>query len=489
MSLWLTDNLYFYYSAEVLLSLYLLCFIFYTLILNNLINLSYPPLLASMVSATVFIIISIILLFAVNDGQITGNLLSNISNVTLLNLAFKVLLLLSVIMLQLVSRKILKSLLVFKYEYDLLIVFAILGLALLNECDDFLMFYLAIELQSLSFYVLATFNKQTEFNAESGLKYFILGALSSCFLLYGFSLVYIVFGSIEFQSVTKFSVSNTFTIYWSFSFIFIALFFKLGVFPFHQWLCDVYEGSLITVTAFFAIVPKVIIFSVFLKLTCNIFISFYKKTGFIVAFFSLSSISFASVTALFQKRLKRLLAYSAISHTGFILLAISCNSIESFKAFIVYIVVYIIMTTAVFTLIFISSNNAAIPKYLTNWTSFASQNVLVAFTFGIMLFSMAGIPPFAGFFSKLCVFFCLLSKSYVFSSICVAFFSSVACFYYIRLIKVFFFVDGSKNSYWVGYSNSFDQIYASFAIFFVAALLNHLPSLLNVAFLVSFSII
>ena len=147
------------------------------------------------------------------------------------------------------------------------------------------------------------------------------------------------------------------------------------------------------------------------------------------------------------------------------------------------------MTTAVFTLIFISSNNAAIPKYLTNWTSFASQNVLVAFTFGIMLFSLAGIPPFAGFFSKLCVFFCLLSKSYVFSSICVAFFSSVACFYYIRLIKVFFFVDGSKNSYWVGYSNSFDQIYASFAIFFVAALLNHLPSLLNVAFLVSFSII
>ena len=152
MSLWSTDNLYFYYSAEVLLSLYLLCFIFYTLILNNLINLSYPPLLASMVSATVFIIISIILLFAVNDGQITGNLLSNISNVTLLNLAFKVLLLLSVIMLQLVSRKILKSLLVFKYEYDLIIVFAILGLALLNECDDFLMFYLAIELQSLSFY-------------------------------------------------------------------------------------------------------------------------------------------------------------------------------------------------------------------------------------------------------------------------------------------------------------------------------------------------
>jgi NADH-quinone oxidoreductase subunit N len=251
----------------------------------------------------------------------------------------------------------------------------------------------------------------------------------------------------------------------------------------------VYEGSLITVTAFFAIVPKVIIFSVFLKLTFNIFISFYKKTGFIVAFFSLSSISFASVTALFQKRLKRLLAYSAISHTGFILLAISCDSVESFKAFIVYIVVYIIMTMAAFTLIFISSNNAAIPKYLTNWTSFASQNVLVAFTFAVMLFSMAGIPPFAGFFSKLCVFLCLLSKNYIFSSICVAFFSSVACFYYIRLIKVFFFVEGSRNSYWTGYNNGFNEIYVGFSIFFVVALLNHLPTLLNVAFLVSFSII
>ena len=213
MSVSWPDNLYFYHSAEVLLSLYLLCFIFYTLILNNLVNLSFPPLLASMVSATVFIIISIVLLFVVNYGQITVNSMSNISNVTLLNLVFKVLLLLSVILLQLVSRKMLKSLLVFKYEYDMLIVFAILGLALLNECDDFIMFYLAIELQSLSFYVLATFNKQTEFNAEAGLKYFILGALSSCFLLYGFSLVYIVFGTIEFQSIIKFSAFNTFTLY------------------------------------------------------------------------------------------------------------------------------------------------------------------------------------------------------------------------------------------------------------------------------------
>jgi NADH-quinone oxidoreductase subunit N len=228
------------------------------------------------------------------------------------------------------------------------------------------MFYLAVELQSLSFYVLATFSRNSEYNAEAGIKYFILGALSSGFLLFGFSLIYISLGAVVFEDILKLNIFGDFMTSWSLIFIAVALLFKIGAFPFHQWLCDVYEGVLVTVTAIFSVVPKAILFALFIRLSFMLFNSFTDKIELLILFSGLSSIGLASIAALYQKRLKRLLAYSAISHSGFILLAISCNSIESIKASVIYIIIYLIMTTALFGVIFLVLRTNNLPKFLIN---------------------------------------------------------------------------------------------------------------------------
>lgn len=345
-------------------------------------------------------------------------------------------------------------------------LFSVLGLLLLNSCNDLLMFYLAVELQSLSFYVLATFNRNSEYNAEAGIKYFILGALSSGFLLFGFSLIYISFGTIVFEDIIKLNVSDDFMTSWSLLFIIIALLFKIGAFPFHQWLCDVYEGVLITITAFYSAVPKAILFALLTRLIFTFVTSFVDGVESLIIFSGLSSIMMASITALYQKRLKRLLAYSAISHSGFILLAIGCNSVDSIKASVIYILIYLVMTTALFSVIFIVLRSTELPKFLINWSYFATQNQSLGLTFSCLIFSMAGIPPLAGFYSKLGVFSCLLFNDFVLTSAVVAIFSSIACFYYIRLIRVFFFVENSKSMFWSGFSSSVTNFILSWCIIF-----------------------
>jgi len=286
---------------------------------------------------------------------------------TLFGNLFSGLLLVTLIVLHSVSRKILENHGLFKYEYDVIVMLSVLGLLVLNGCDDFLTFYLAIELQSLSFYMLAVFQRNSEFNGEASLKYFILGSLASGFLLFGFSLLYTAYGSFLFESVSRsaFNDENIISLL-GFSFIFITLLFKLGAFPFHQWLCDVYEGAFITVTAFFSVAPKAIVFALFIRLLCVFLFDFLYFANFVLIFSGFLSISFASVTALYQKRVKRLLAYSAISHTGFILVAITCNSIDAIKTSVVYMFIYALMTIAVFSVLFIVLGFNRIPKFLIN---------------------------------------------------------------------------------------------------------------------------
>jgi len=302
---------------------------------------------------------------------------------------------------------------VYKAEYDIILVFSLLGLCLLNSCNDFVMFYLAIEVQSLSFYLLATFLRNSEYNVEAGVKYFILGSFSSGLLLFGFSLVFLASGSISFEGIEKIVTdTNSAIVSLGAAFIFITLCFKLGTFPCHLWLCDVYEGSLITVTMFFSSVPKIILFGVLLKF-CQIFYSFLSLNKALLLFSGLGSICFASVVALYQKRIKRLLAYSAVSHSGFIMLGIICLSTDSIRAVLVYILLYTVMTLAIFSLLLLVGFSNSFPKFLINWLSLAKRNVTIAFSFTFLILSTAGIPPLAGFYSKLCVLLSLLSQSMV----------------------------------------------------------------------------
>jgi NADH-quinone oxidoreductase subunit N len=246
------------------------------------------------------------------------------------------------------------------------LIFSIFGLGLLNICNDFLLFYLAIELQSLAFYVLATFKRNSEYSIEAGLKYFVLGAFSSGLLLFGFSSIFIGYGTVSFETITQISSNSNKAIGLLGSFfIFVTFCFKIGTFPFHMWVCDVYEGALISITMFFSAVPKIVIFGVLIKI-CIVLIQFIDFFEILLILSGLGSICFASVLALYQKRLKRLLAYSAISHSGFILLGIFCLTLYSLRSVIIYIMIYAIMTLAIFSLVLLSNINNKAPKFLIN---------------------------------------------------------------------------------------------------------------------------
>jgi NADH-quinone oxidoreductase subunit N len=253
------------------------------------------------------------------------------------------------------------------FEFDLIICFSLLGLVLINICDDFLTLYIAIELQSLCFYVLATFARNSEFSTEAGIKYFVLGALSSGLLLFGFSLFYAGFGCLSFESIEKANVSISCLMAVAGSFFFsVAILFKLGAFPFHMWLCDVYDGSILNVTAFFSVVPKAIMLGFFVKFVFVVISMNTAITDYLLVLAGLGSICFASVAALYQKRLKRLMAYSTVSHTGFLLIGMFCCSVDSIKACTIYIVLYILMTLSVFGVLFLGGIRNDQQRYLIN---------------------------------------------------------------------------------------------------------------------------
>lgn len=410
----------------------------------------------------------------------------SIGNVLFNNL-FSALLLVALIILHFISRKTLENHGLFKYEYDVIVMLSVLGLILLNGCDDFLTLYLAIELQSLSFYILAVFQRNSEYNGEASLKYFILGSLASGFLLFGFALLYTAYGSFLFESVSRISFNNENLLsLFGFSFIFITLLFKLGAFPFHQWLCDVYEGAFITVTAFFSIAPKAIIFALFIRLFCVFLFDFLYFANFAIIFCGFLSISFASITALYQRRIKRLLAYSAISHTGFILVALTCNSVDAIKTSIVYIVIYVLMTIALFSVLFVVLKSNKIPKFLINWSLISKHNITIALTFSCVLFSVAGIPPLAGFFSKLFVLGSLFYDGFVIIPCLIAVFSSIGCFYYIRLVKIFFFASDNKTVIWTGQSSGKIELILAILTTGITLFLFNANVLINTALLASF---
>jgi NADH-quinone oxidoreductase subunit N len=267
-----------------------------------------------------------------------------------------------------VTRDFIGNRLITKFEYDILLSIVFLSSICLCFCDDFLLLYLAIELQSLCFYVFATFNRNSDFSTESGLKYFVFGAIISCLLLLGFSLIYLSFGSTSFEFLTclaKEPADNF--LFLGFLFVLIALLFKVGSAPFHSWLCDVYDGAITSVTLLFASAPKVVIFSIILKLFLVVFFDFQDLWSPLFLFASILSIIVGSVSAIYQKRLKRLFAYSTIAHTGFILLGIACASVNSASSLIFYVIIYAFLTVLMFSLLlFAIITQVNFPAYIAN---------------------------------------------------------------------------------------------------------------------------
>lgn len=340
------------------------------------------------------------------------------------------------------------------FEYSILILLATLGMILMVSSYDLLSMYLAIELQSLTLYVLATFQRNSEFSTEAGLKYFILGAFSSGILLFGCSMIYGFTGSTNFGELAKLltditiqsnTIISTSGIVIGLIFLMTALFFKLAAAPFHMWAPDVYEGAPTSVTAFFAITPKIAILGLFLRLIFYTFYDLIDQWQPIIIFCAILSMIIASLGALAQNKFKRLFAYSAIGHVGYILVGLATGTTLGLQALLLYIILYIIMIINLFGIVLSlrkqvnNGSTISIVEYITDVSNLSKLNPILAIITSIVLFSMAGIPPLAGFYSKLYIFLSAIESNLYLLALIGVLTSVVGAVYYIRIIKIMYF--------------------------------------------------
>lgn len=339
------------------------------------------------------------------------------------------------------------------FEYIILILLSTVSMFFLASSADFISMYLAVELQSLCFYVMAASKRNSEFSTEAGLKYFLLGAFSSGLLLFGCSMIYGFTGITNFSELAKIFTCGTSVISNTFSlracelgmiFLLVGFLFKLTAVPFHMWSPDVYEGAPTSVTAFFAITPKAAILAVFIRIFLESFYHFMLPWQKMIIFCSLASMLVGAFAAMSQNKIKRLLAFSSIGHVGYLLVGFCCGTIQGLQAMFLYLVIYMIMNIALFTIILSPVrrdyvNSVQRVKYITDLAMVSKTNPLLAITFGIIMFSIAGIPPLAGFYSKAFLFFAAMSSTMYLLAIVGVLTSVISCFYYIRLIKIMYF--------------------------------------------------
>ncbi len=358
----------------------------------------------------------------------------------------KILTVISAIFVMLTSSKYLKLTKIFKIEYPVLILSSILGMMVMISSNDLIVFYMGLELQSLSLYVLASFNRDNLLSTESGLKYFVLSALSSGILLYGFSLIYGFSGSTNFNeisiNISDFQYGLTFGIV----FILVGLAFKISAVPFHMWAPDVYQGSPTSVTIIFAILPKIAALTVFIRFLYVPFVNMIDQWQMIVIFLSIASMTFGAVAAIGQKNLKRLVAYSSISHMGYALAGLTTVTNEGIQSSIIYMSIYLVMNLALFSCMFMMRRNENYFENIDDLSGLSKNHPILSFSMLIILFSLAGIPPLAGFFAKFYIFKAVIEQSMYFLAIVGLLSTVIAAFYYLRIIKIIYF-DPEKEKY------------------------------------------
>ena len=326
------------------------------------------------------------------------------------------------------------------FEFPILILFSTLGMALMVSANDLVSLYLAIELQSLPLYVLATFNRNDSFSSESGVKYFILGALSSGLLLYGSSLIYGFTGTIFLNEISQLTLSsNQLGITFGLAFLLAGIVFKISAVPFHMWAPDVYQGSPTSVTVLFAILPKIAALTVFIKFLYGPFINLFEEWQAIIIFLSIASMILGAVAAIGQKNLKRLIAYSSISHMGYALAGLTTGTNQGIQSSIIYLIIYLIMNLAFFSCLFMLKRKDKFYENIEDLSGLSKKHPILALSFLIILFSLAGIPPLAGFFAKFYIFMAVIQKEMYFLAIVGLLATVIAAFYYLRVIKIIYF--------------------------------------------------
>ena len=432
------------------------------------------------------LIFNISLLVLLITAIITINETFSINRMTLFNDSvvidymssfMKIITLFGAFLVLIISSSYLKIFKIFKIEYPILILSSVLGMMVMISSNDLMVFYMGLELQSLALYVLATFNRDQLKSSEAGLKYFVLSALSSGLLLYGCSLVYGFSGSTNFDTITNQLNSNEYVLTFGIVFILVGLAFKISAVPFHMWAPDVYEGSPTSVTLFFTMVPKIAALTVFIRFLYVPFLNLIDQWQIIIIFLSIASMLFGAIAAIGQTNIKRLIAYSSIGHIGYTLAGLATGSNEGIQSSIIYISIYIIMNLALFSCLLMLKRNNQYYEEIGDLSGLSKNHPLLSLSLLIILFSLAGIPPLAGFFAKFYIFKAVLEQSMYFLAIVGLLSTVVAAFYYLRIIKIIYF-DAEKEKYdqdhnmWLKFSLAFSTILILFYFIFPSQLID-----------------
>ena len=333
-----------------------------------------------------------------------------------------------------------------KFEYPIIILLSILGMFFMVSSNDIILFYLGLELQSLSLYILASIDRDNLRSSESGIKYFVLSALSSGLLLYGCSLLYGFTGSTNFDLIADQLIKDNTGAVFAMVFVLVGLAFKVSAVPFHMWTPDVYEGAPTSITSYFAVVPKVAGLAVLIKFMFIPFSNILSEWQLIIIFISIASMILGAVAAIIQKNIKRLLAYSSIGHVGYALAGVATGVISGYESSIIYISIYVVMNIGAFSCLYLLKKDGEYRENISDLSGLSKKQPLLAISFLIILFSLAGIPPLAGFFAKFYVFTAVIEQKMYALAIIGLLTTVISAFYYLRIIKIIYF-DNSAISF------------------------------------------
>jgi NADH-quinone oxidoreductase subunit N len=332
-----------------------------------------------------------------------------------------------------------------RFEYSVLIVLSTLGMLMLISAADLIALYLGLELMSLPLYVVAASHRNSLRSSEAGLKYFVLGALSSGMLLYGASLVYGFTGTVNFSGIAHSAAEAGSGLIFGLVFLFAGFCFKVSAVPFHMWTPDVYEGAPTPVTAFFSAAPKVAGIAMFVRVAVMAFPGITTQWQEIVAFVSVASMLLGAFAAIGQRNIKRLMAYSSIGHMGFALIGLAAGTSEGVQGVLVYMAIYVTMTLGTFAVILSMRRAGGMVESIDQLAGLARTHPAMAFAMAMLLFSMAGIPPLAGFFAKFYVFLAAIKAGLYVLAVIGVLASVVGAYYYLAIIKAMYFDEPAEG--------------------------------------------
>ena len=424
-----------YLVPEVFLSLSIFSLLMIGVFVKNSFNLIYK--------LSIFLIFLLILIVLNTDGE-TIKIFKESFVSDNFSLFAKLLILISSFFILIISKKYIVDTKNNKFEYPIIVLLSILGMFFMVSSNDLILFYLGLELQSLSLYILASIDRDNLKSSEAGIKFFVLSALSSGLLLYGCSLLYGFTGSTNFEVIASNTADSTIGIIFAMVFILVGLAFKVSAVPFHMWTPDVYEGSPTSVTSFFSVVPKVAGIVIFIRFMYLPFQEILDQWKYILVFISIASMILGAVAAIGQNNIKRLIAYSSIGHIGYAIAGMTPGTENGFKSTLIYISIYAVMNIGVFACIFLMKRNGKYIEDIQELSGASKNHPLMSLSLLIILSSLAGIPPMAGFFAKFYVFMAVIESGMFTLAVIGLVTTVVSAFYYIRIIKIMYFDDPKK---------------------------------------------